>query len=851
MKIFFALDGTSDVNQRGRASGAGRIGPDVLVCVLPTGLDPDDIATAAEWDAIEGDARPALDEWMTAVEMLPSGSEKNDAKSYLRDQVRDWVQFAPANAGDIRTRLCAGLNITEEECRHWIGTIKAPLAANRTAEDEGAEHRATPVNPETSQQGRNVEDLMVAAIETIFPNQPAPLGKALKGEEGRDEISNFITEYRNTPDKEKVEKASAEEREQLRELRELDRERLKIKRAQADYMRRKKAEELVGEYPEFVVEKKARLEGLSTAWKCSEKSAMVAKNTDTLRSEVRGALKSWPMKLISGSLFADDERDLPDREFVPQKEGTLQDVFLGPPVRMVDDSTQFLSLLHDYGRVKFNRGQDTDKNNYVGVDTLFSNICSSPQTRIWLEVERFPHAPPMPAHYYAYRGTQDDYKPTGKYLADLLGFFDQVIDPYHRALFAAAVATVFWGGPYGKRPFFFFHATGQDSGKTTAAEMITFLVGGFAHVNFSQRDEERLKERILSDDFAGTRCLLADNVIGRVESPLLAELATASWISGKKLAVGEAKKPNSLCVFMTGNNPQLVTDLTTRTFFVKFEPIQSIGDTGGGKDITERSDWSSRLRDFLREHSRHVMADCLMILSQDVAVADFKGVTKERNADWVQGVLVKVMANDLVKMAIGIPQGGLEPRDVLIRNQAFRDSVNEELDEATRFMQALVERVCEWHGFRLACEGVGQLSHTWPRDPVFVRASPPEKKRNSDDEDDESRQNIATVWKSVIRGDVNPTWVGRRVNMHIEGGRLKGLKAKRTGVKRGYVLDPECVIRFIAERAYVAVNGLQDASEESIAAMRAYVSTVVEEWRQGAGQNDVVDTVGSTEGVTL
>jgi hypothetical protein len=823
LKIYLALDGTKDVTQAGRAAAAGRIGPDCLVCVLPTEKDPDDLTTE-EILSCNGDARPALDEWITAIEVEADGGARNNLKAKLRDQVREWVKDAPANAGEIRARLCAGMGLTESECIAWIGELPAAVKA------EGEKPKVQKTDG------------------PMFPNQPAPLGKAMVGEEGRAEISNFITEYRNTADKDKIEKASPEEREQLRELRELDRERLKLKRAQSDYMRRKEAKETVGEYPEFAVDKKARLEGLATTWKCVEKAAMVAKNTDAMRSEVRGALKSWPMKLISGSLFADDERDLPDREFVPQKEGTLQDVFLGPPVRMVDDSTQFLSLLHDYGRVKFNRGQDADKNNYVGVDTLYSNICSSPQTRIWLEVERFPHAPAMPAHYYAYRGTQDDYAPTGKYLADLLGFFDQVIDPYHRAIFAAAVATVFWGGPYGKRPFFFFHATGQDSGKTTAAEMITFLVGGFAHVNFTQRDEERLKERILSDDFAGTRCLLADNVIGRVESPLLAELATASWISGKKLAVGEAKKPNSLCVFMTGNNPQLVTDLTTRTFFVKFEPIQSIGDAGSGKDITERSDWSSRLRDFLRDHSRHVMADCLMILSQDVGAADFKGITKERNADWVQGVLVKVMANPLVKAAIGVPSGGLEPKDVLIRNQAFRDSVNEELDEATRFLQALVERVCEWHNFKLASEN-GTLAHSWPREPVFIRASPPEKKRG-DDEDDESRQNIATVWKSVIRGDVNPTWVGRRVNMHIEGGRLKGLKAKRTGVKRGYVLDPELVVRFIAERAYVAKHGLQDSSDESVATMGRYVSTVVEEWRQGAAQNGTTDATSSAESVT-
>jgi len=836
MKIFLALDGTKDVTPRVRAEMAGRVGVACLVCVLPEGKDPDDL-TAAEWDAVEGDARPALDEWIAAIEGESDAGERKRLRERLGEQAGAWIGEDPSGAGEIRARLASGLGLTAGDMVAWLGEVRTDAALERGTPHPGADtagSRPSPARGEGDGDG------------PMFPNQPAPLGKALVGDESRGEISNFITEYRNAPDKDLLEEADAGDRDELKELRELDKERLKIKRLQAEHMRRKEAKEPTGEYPaDFETAKQARLEGLATAWKCTEKATMVAKNIDQIRGETRKALAGWPMKLISGSLFVDDERDLPDREFVAQEEGKLKDVILGPPVLMIEKDEQFLSLLHDYGRVKFSRGQDVDKANFVGTTTLFSNICSSPQTRVWLEVERFPHAPAMEAHYYAYRGTRDDYQPDGRYLVELLGFFDQVSEPYHRALFAASVLSVFWGGPYGKRPFFYFFARLQDSGKTTAAEMITLLVGGFASLNFGQRDEERLKERILSDEFAGTRCLLADNILCRVDSPLLAELATASWISGKKLRVGEAKKPNSLCVFLTGNNPQLNSDISTRTFFVKFDPIQSVGEAG--KDITERSSWATRLRDFLRVHNSHVMADCLMILSQDVPAADFSGVTKERNAEWVEGVLVKVMANPRVRAAIGDPK--LTPKDVLLRNQAFRDSVNEEVDEATRFLQALVERCCEWHGFRLASEGGGSLAHVWPRDPVFIRASPPEKKKN-EDEDDESRQNIATVWKSVIRGDVNPTWVGRRVNTHIEAGRLKGLTPKRTGVRRGYVLDPELIVQFIAERAYMAKHGAKD-DEVSIVQMRANVFHVVEEWRQGQLENATPDTTTSEESVTL
>jgi hypothetical protein len=57
------------------------------------------------------------------------------------------------------------------------------------------------------------------------------------------------------------------------------------------------------------------------------------------------------------------------------------------------------------------------------------------------------------------------------------------------------------------------------------------------------------------------------------------------------------------------------------------------------------------------------------------------------------------------------------------------------------------------------------------------------------------------VWRSAIRGDVNPTWVGRRVNEHIEAGRLPGLKYFRSAYKRGYTLEAEKIVAFLADRA--------------------------------------------------
>ena len=86
---------------------------------------------------------------------------------------------------------------------------------------------------------------------------------------------------------------------------------------------------------------------------------------------------------------------------------------------------------------------------------------------------------------------------------------------------------------------------------------------------------------------------------------------------------------------------------------------------------------------------------------------------------------------------------------------------------------------------------------------------------------------------------------GQRIRIRLKGFDYRMLDqsaveivetAKRTGVKRGYLLQPEVIIQFIAERAYVAKHGLQD-TEESIEAMRASVLAVVEEWRQSADKS--------------
>ena len=815
LRIYLALDGTKDVTQASRCATAALLGQFALVCALPVGADPDDLS-GEELSAVKAEARPVLTEWLELAGHA-QGPDKAGILEELGRLLVAWSAASPAMAGDLRAESCAALGLQESEYERWLHGCGAStkLAAGRAADDR-ARRAAGPGGGAAAQSGRagGSDPLGGASASAVvgeaggdlggggegtggaFPGQPEPLGRATGS--ARREISNFYREYRLVADEKLVAAIAGDAGKirELKELKELDAQRLVIKRAAAEYMKAKEAGAPVGECPVMEAGAAARLDGLRTVWKCAEKGVVVAKHTDALRAQIADVMRGWPMRLVSGSLFVDDDRALQKRSAGALTSETSLSAQFGPPVRMIDDSTRFLSLLHDYATVKFNKGQDVDRCNYVDGGTLFSNVCSAPDVRLWLEIERYPHQPALPGHYYAWRPLDDGYVPTGEKLSELIGFFDNIVEPHHRALFAAAIVTVFWGGRYGKRPFLFFWANMQGSGKSTAAEVICELVGGYAAVNFTNRDEERLKERILSDEFSGTRCLLADNVVGRVASPLLAELATASRISGKKLAVGEAWRPNSLCVFLTGNNPQLVKDLTSRTFFVKFEPIEGSGEVIG-KDVGERTAWDKALRAFIAENAYRIMSDCLAILKAPKPEIDWTGVTAERNADWAAEVLAAVLANPACKSRIGETTA----KDVLIRNQAYRESVDEELDEATRFMQALIEAVCEWGGYGLQGDLLASVGDLWPKEErIFIRASP-KRKKGGDDEDDDSKQNITSVWRSAIRGDVNPTWVGRHVNMHIEAGRMKGLTPYRNQVMRGYEIESEMVVRFLAVRA--------------------------------------------------
>ncbi len=87
---------------------------------------------------------------------------------------------------------------------------------------------------------------------------------------------------------------------------------------------------------------------------------------------------------------------------------------------------------------------------------------------------------------------------------------------------------------------------GRGKGKTKLAEAIGRLCGG--HIDISpQEDIGTIKQRLLSPNASSKRVALLDNIKkSRFSWAELESLITIDTISGKRMYVGEASRPNRL-----------------------------------------------------------------------------------------------------------------------------------------------------------------------------------------------------------------------------------------------------------------------------------------------------------------
>lgn len=217
-------------------------------------------------------------------------------------------------------------------------------------------------------------------------------------------------------------------------------------------------------------------------------------------------------------------------------------------------------------------------------------------------VESLPHEPPLPNHYYACESLPAG---NGERLYWLLNRFNPATD-IDRDLIQASLMTLLWGGPPGTRPAFVVTADeGRGSGKSKFVAMASELIGG--HIELSANEDAGvIRQRLLSPEGLTKRLALLDNVKShRFSWAELESLITAGIISGKRMYVGEAQRPNTLAWFITLNGVSLSTDLAQRAVVIKlakpeFNPL-----------------WEEQTRAYIREHRRELLGDIITALRTD------------------------------------------------------------------------------------------------------------------------------------------------------------------------------------------------------------------------------------------
>jgi hypothetical protein len=216
----------------------------------------------------------------------------------------------------------------------------------------------------------------------------------------------------------------------------------------------------------------------------------------------------------------------------------------------------------------------------------------------YVAVETLSHEPPIAGHYYACEQVPAG---DGSTLETFLDFF-RFQTPFDRQLYKGFAVTPGWGGPAGARPVGLFTANGRGKGKSKAAQCLGRIWGGIIDISPNE-DIGIVKQRLLSPDAITKRVTSIDNVKTlRFSSAEVEGLITADVISGKRLYVGEGRRPNHVTWIMTLNGANLSTDMAQRVVEVKFgEPPYDDG-------------WDERVCQFIDARRQDLIADVIAFL---------------------------------------------------------------------------------------------------------------------------------------------------------------------------------------------------------------------------------------------
>lgn len=244
--------------------------------------------------------------------------------------------------------------------------------------------------------------------------------------------------------------------------------------------------------------------------------------------------------------------------------------------------------------------------------------------------------------YYTHDALPDP-DPEAKRFIEFCGFFNPSSEgDWH--LLRAFIASPLYYRPKVDRPLWVIDATsGQGTGKTRLAEMVTLLYGGDdpdcgepAWIDAAQLNNEttldRSVRRLLSSAGRKKRVALIDNVTGYFRSPPLATLITQGSLSGlAPYGHGEETRPNDLTWVLTSNSATLDRDLSDRSQIIKLSRPEH-----------PRPKWAMEVVAFIREHRMQIISDIIGILDRGPQF-DFVPVTRFR--EWEREVLAPVLGD--------------------------------------------------------------------------------------------------------------------------------------------------------------------------------------------------------------
>jgi hypothetical protein len=220
-------------------------------------------------------------------------------------------------------------------------------------------------------------------------------------------------------------------------------------------------------------------------------------------------------------------------------------------------------------------------------------------------VETLPHSPQLSGHFYACPTPEPG---SGETLKRLVGRFRPATDIDRDLIQAAIVTAVVWGGRGGCRPAFTVTSdAGRGTGKSTLPKMVGHLAGGLVDLSANE-SAEVIKQRLLSPDGLVKRVVLLDNVKTlRFSWAELEALITSPVVSGKRLYIGEASRPNTMAWFITLNGVSLAADMAQRSVIIKLNKPE------------HSATWEEDTYAYIDANRRALVADCLGFFRREPA----------------------------------------------------------------------------------------------------------------------------------------------------------------------------------------------------------------------------------------